>query len=320
MFKSKIISRDVRGKDVDASLREMLDNLDVGKTVNGKNVVLKPNLCTERPEILDVANTSPIVIEAVVRYLKDYCSEIIIGESDGMRYSANDAFKNNGTYVIAKKYGVRVVNFTEDKQVPVKNSEFVGWTFSKTWIDADIFITIPKIKTHATSYFTGALKNQWGCIPRNDRILLHKRLDHLIGVVNSIKPADFAVMDGLVAMEGRGPINGSPVSMDILIAANDPVAIDVYAMRVAGLQPEKSRHVMHAGKALRLGETSLDKVSIDEDLQRKLPGLKEANSDWAIKTMNIISRSELLTRNLIMNDGIFYPLRKIVQTLRNVVG
>lgn len=139
-------------------------------------------------------------------------------------------------------------------------------------------------------------------------------------MVNDIKPANFAVMDGLVAMEGRGPINGAPVAMDVLIVANDPVAIDVYAMKLSGLDPEKSLHVYYAGNVLNLGETYLDKMLIDDNIGRNLPKLKEANTDWAIKTTNIISRSEFLTRNLIMNDEIFYLLRSVVQKIRNVVG
>lgn len=143
-----IISRDVFGRDIFTSLQEMLDQIGVGDAVKGKVVILKPNLCTERQEILEVANTSPLVIEGVVQYLKGYTKKIVIGESDGMQYSANEAFRNNGTYEIGKKYDVKIVNFSEDEQVPVDNEDFHGWTFSKTWIDADIFITIPKIKTH----------------------------------------------------------------------------------------------------------------------------------------------------------------------------
>jgi uncharacterized protein (DUF362 family) len=315
-----VVVRDARGKDTFPVVRDLLDRLGVGKAVEGKSVVLKPNLCTERAEILEVANTSPVVVEAVVRYLRDHTPSIVIGESDGTRYSANEAFRNNGTYELGRKYGVKVQNFTEDVQVAVAQRDLAGWTLARTWLDADVFITIPKLKTHATAYFTGALKNQWGCIPRSDRILLHRKLDELIGVVNSLRPVDFAVMDGLVAMEGRGPINGTPVALDVLIAANDPVAIDVYAMSLAGLIPEKSRHVMYAGKVLNLGETSIDRMVLDSDLRRGLPALQEARTDWAIKTMNVVSRSEFLTRQLIMNDGIFYPLRSMVQRIRNVVG
>jgi len=320
MKDSRVVVREARGKDPLLVVRDMLDRLELGKAVAGKSVVLKPNLCTERPEILEVANTSPVVLEAVVAYLRDHTSSIVIGESDGSRYSANAAFQNNGTYELGRKYGARVVNFSEDEQAAVANRDFAGWTFAKSWLDADIFITVPKIKTHATAYFTGALKNQWGCIPRKDRILLHRRLDELIGSVNAVRPVDFAVMDGLVAMEGRGPINGTPIALDVLIAANDPVAIDVYAMRLAGLVPEKSKHVMHAGKVLKLGETSADLMVVDSDLQRAVPALEEARADWAIKTMNAISRSESLTKLLIMNDGIFYPLRAAVQRIRSVVG
>ena len=64
--------------------------------------------------------------------------------------------------------------------------------------------------------FTGALKNQWGCIPRYDSILLHKHLHELIAAVNAIRPVTLALMDGLVGMQGRGPINGYPIDLKVL--------------------------------------------------------------------------------------------------------
>ena len=69
------------------------------------------------------------------------------------------------------------------------------------------------------------MKNQWGCIPRYDRILLHKHLHELIGKVNSIRPVTLALMDGLVGMQGRGPINGYPIDLNVVLASRDPVAL-----------------------------------------------------------------------------------------------
>src|SRR5437764_763398 len=91
---------------------------------------------------------------------------------------------------------------------------------------ADPFVTLPVLKTHATTVFTGALKNQWGCIPRYDRILLHKHLHELIVEVNRLRPVTLALMDGLVGMQGRGPINGYPIDLNALLASRCPVALD----------------------------------------------------------------------------------------------
>jgi uncharacterized protein (DUF362 family) len=320
MSSSRIVARDARGNDIRHLLEYMLESLDVGNNVKGKSVVLKPNLCTERPEIINIANTSIEVLCATVEYLLQFTNNIVIGESDGMRYSVNQAFENNGIYHLVKKYGIRAVSFTDDLQVEVPYQEFRGWPFSRTWVESDVFITLPKIKTHATSYFTGALKNQWGCVSRRDRILLHKNLDRLIGLVNRVRRPDFIVMDGILGMEGRGPINGEPLPLDVLLVGNDPVAMDIFTMNLIGLNPERAEHVFIAGREYHLGEIALENMIIDNQINRVLPKAKEAKNDWAIKTMNMLSHSDFLTRHLILDDKIFYPIRSVVQKIRAVAG
>jgi uncharacterized protein (DUF362 family) len=163
--------------------------------------------------------------------------------------------------------------------------------------------------------FTGALKNQWGCIPRYDRILLHKYLHELIGDVNKLRPVTIALMDGLVGMQGRGPINGYPIDMNVLLASRDPVALDATGMRLIGLEPATSRHIVHAQR-IGLGTLQRDEISINgpfEDLRRRV---EPASEDWAIKLMNRLARSPFLTKHLLLNDGLFYPVRRAVNVVR----
>src|SRR5947209_20603790 len=104
--------------------------------------------------------------------------------------------------------GVRVLNRSKDDLVEMPAPRLEGFAMSRTWLEADCFVTLPVLKTHATTVFAGALKNQWGCIPRYDRILLHKYLHELICAVNKLRPVTLGIMAGLVGMQGRGPING----------------------------------------------------------------------------------------------------------------
>jgi uncharacterized protein (DUF362 family) len=71
----------------------------------GTHVLVKPNLCTPSPEIIEVANTSPAVLAAVCEVLKGPTDRVSIVESDGIRYTAEEAFAMNGTYEIAKRFG-----------------------------------------------------------------------------------------------------------------------------------------------------------------------------------------------------------------------
>src|SRR5437868_1076699 len=228
----------------------------------GASVAVKPNLCTERPEQIRCANTSAEVLRAVCRLLRERTDRVTVVESDGARYKAEAAFENNGVYRIADELGLRVVNLSRDELVEVDDPRMEGFGLARTWLEADAFVTLPVLKTHATTVFTGAIKNQWGCVPRYDRILLHKYLHELVGDLNKLRPVTLALMDGLVGMQGRGPINGYPINLKVLLASRDPVALDATAMRLIGLEPLTSRHVCCA-HTLGLGNLSDSAIQID---------------------------------------------------------
>lgn len=316
MPESRVLVQPVKGRSLKEHVREVLDFCDWQHLVQpGARVVLKPNLCTDRAEMIACANTSNELLDCVCSILKERTDNIVIGESDGTRYKTEAAFENNGVYAICSKYGIKAVNFSRDETLAVPHPLLKGWTFSKTFLEADVFITLPKLKTHATTVFTGALKNQWGCIPRYDRILLHKHLDTLIVAVNKIKKPQITIMDGIIGMEGRGPINGTPVELGILLGGTDPVAVDATAMRIIGLEPYSSKHVALAEKA-GLGHVSEKAIEIVGDFASHYRKFTPARKDWAIKLLNVISRSELLTKYLILNDVIFYPIRSVIIWVR----
>jgi uncharacterized protein (DUF362 family) len=286
----------------------------------GRNatVVIKPNLCTERPEQIHTANTSLGVIRAVCQVLLERTRQITLVESNGARYPAEAAFENSGVYKLADELGVQVLNLSKDKLVDIPDARMQGFGMSKTWLDADAFITLPVLKTHATTVFTGALKNQWGCIPRYDRILLHKYLHELIGDVNKMRPVTLALMDGLVGMQGRGPINGFPIDLNVLLASRDPIALDATGMRLIGLEPLTSAHLVH-GQKIGLGTLDARRIEVDGPFDEVKTTVEPAVEDWAIKVMNRISRSPFLTKNLMLKDGIFYPIRRAVNIGRTLL-
>jgi uncharacterized protein (DUF362 family) len=283
------------------------------------SVVIKPNLCTERVDQIHTANTSIGVLRAVCEVLREKTSRITIVESDGARYPAEAAFENNGVYALAAELGLKVLNLSTDELVEMSDPRFKGFGMARTWLEADVFVTLPALKTHATTVFTGSLKNQWGCIPRYDRILLHKYLHELIGEVNALRPVSLALMDGLVGMQGRGPINGYPINLDVLLASRDPVALDATAMRLIGLEPATSRHIVHAEK-IGLGTLSQDRISVTGPFAELRTTVEPAVEDWAIKVMNQVARSPFLTKRLLLNDSIFYPVRRVVSMARQFVS
>jgi uncharacterized protein (DUF362 family) len=303
-----------------AAVNELMEQLRWRELVPaGASVVIKPNLCTERREQIHTANTSIGVLRAVCEVLREQTSKITIVESNGARYPAEAAFENNGVYALAAELDLKVLNLSKDELVEMPDPRLKGFGMARTWLEADAFVTLPVLKTHGTTVFTGALKNQWGCIPRFDRILLHKHLHELIGKVNSIRPVTLALMDGLVGMQGRGPINGYPIDLNVLLASRDPVALDATAMRLIGLEPATSRHVVDAEK-IGLGAMSEEKIAVHGPFAELHTTVEPAYEDWAIKLMNRIARSPFLTKHFLLNDRIFYPIRRAVIVARYLVG
>jgi uncharacterized protein (DUF362 family) len=299
-------------------VRELLEQCGWTEVVReNASVVIKPNLCTERPDQIHTANTSLGVLRAVCEVLLGRTRRITIVESDGARYPAEAAFETNGVYRLAEELGVKVLNLSRDELIPIPDPRLKGFGMARTWLDADVFVTLPVLKTHATTVFTGALKNQWGCVPRYDRILLHKYLHELIGDINKLRPVTLALMDGLVGMQGRGPINGYPINLNVLLASRDPVALDAAGMRLIGLVPATSRHLVHAA-SIGLGRIRDDQVVIDGPFAELQTTVEPAAEDWAIKLMNRIARSPFLTRHLLLNDKLFYPVRRLVGGLRGL--
>ncbi|HEX4588915.1 MAG TPA: DUF362 domain-containing protein [Gemmataceae bacterium] len=300
--------------------RELLETLRWRDVVPpGASIVIKPNLCTERPEQIYTANTSLAVLRGVCEVFRERTDRITIVESNGARYPAEAAFENNGVYRLADELGLKVVNLSKDELLEVPDPRMKGFGLARTWLEADVFVTLPVLKTHATTVFTGSLKNQWGCIPRYDRILLHKHLHELIVEINRLRPVTLALMDGLVGMQGRGPINGYPIDLNVLLASRDPVALDATAMRLIGLNPYTSRHLVHAHK-VGLGQVDERAITVDGPFREMQTSVEPAKEDWAIRVMNMISKSSFLTKHLLLNDTVFYPVRRSVMALRRLTG
>ena len=298
---------------VESQLRECFDFDSLVPA--GAKVAVKVNLSTPFAENAEGSNTAPEILEAVCRILKGRTDNVSVVESNGMRYNTMEAFEVTGYLPILEKFGFAPTNLTEDEWVDVGEPLIRGWGLPRTLTEADVFITLPVLKTHATTVFTGALKNQFGCYPQHNRILLHPHLDEVIVLINSILKPKLAIMDAIVAMEGRGPINGVPRRMDLLLASTDPVALDATAMRLVGIDPYASEHVVMASRK-GLGSIDENGISVDGDYEGLKTTFVPAEKDFPIRLLGYISHSKFLTEKLIINPEAFYPLRKMAVNFR----
>ena len=316
--KSTVTLRSVRGRSVRDVVAESMERCGWQQLVpRDALVVVKPNLCTAVPDKAPSSNTDPAIAEAVCEILLTRTKRVIIGESDGLRQKAQEAFAVSGYVEIGRRLGVELVNFSESSRRPMRCEPAGDVELPALLLDADVFITLPVLKTHALTYFTGAIKNQWGCLPQHNRILLHKHLDPLLATLHRVLRPRLALMDGIIAMEGRGPANGKPRRMDVLLASRDSVALDATAMRLIALDPQRSRHVVLTAQQ-GLGRIRSEDIEVDGDFARYSTQFEPAVLDRAIAAMNYMSRYRWFVKHMLERDSVFYPIRALVQTLRRV--
>jgi uncharacterized protein (DUF362 family) len=231
--------------------------------VKGKRVLLKPNLVeyhSERP-----INTDPRFIDAVIEmFQREGAAEVIVAEGPGHYRNVQFLVNESGLGDVLRKRGVRFVDINHDE--PVKTPNRGGTTgleflyLSKTVLESDVFVSLPKLKTHHWAGATLSLKNLFGSLPgicygwpKNE---LHWR-----GIPNSIVDIacthcpHLAIVDGIVGMEGDGPLAGRAVQMGALLMGIDLLAVDATGCRLMKLPPERVPTLVLAHEK-RLGNIS----------------------------------------------------------------
>lgn len=215
---------------------------------SGDKVLLKPNLLSiKKPEA--AVTTHPSIVSAMCEIVKEVGGIPIVGDAAGITRpdptATAEAFKVSGIEEAALKAGAQVINFeTEDFiEVNIPNAkEFSKLHIAKPVIDADIIISLPKLKTHELTLYTGAVKNFFGVIPRKERKAAHflaKRdrfSDAVLDIYSFVKP-HLAIMDGVIGMEGDGPSAGVPKSVGVIMASYDCVSLDIVASEMIGFNP-----------------------------------------------------------------------------------
>lgn len=279
--------------------------------------MIKPNLCMSEPNKVIGSNTHLEITEAVCKVLLSRTKRIFIGEADHLRHKAQEAFTASGYDDLASRLGVTLVNFSELPCSAVACPPAGKIALPDLLLEADAFITLPVLKTHALTYFTGALKNQWGCLPHYDRILFHRYLDDMLGSLHQILKPKMALMDGIVGMEGRGPTNGKPRRMEVLLASRDSVALDGTAMRLIGLEPARAHHLVRAADR-GLGVLESQGILVEGPWESHQTEFEPAILDRAIWAMNYMSRYRWFVKYVLEPNYVFSAGRAVVQFLRRV--
>ena len=213
-----------------------------GPSLEGKSVLLKPNILIDALPSRAVT-THPVFLEAAIRFVrKAGATRIMVGDSPAMH---GNAFRPeaSGIWQVCEKTGAEWQYFGRDTDSRKIGRHSVP--IAAAYGQADVFISLPKLKTHGLMMFTGALKNTFGLIPA-----LHKARQHalfstqqtfaeFLWQLNETCPPDFVFMDAITGMHGPGPSNGTPIQIGAVLASASPLAVDLVAARICGYRTEE---------------------------------------------------------------------------------
>jgi uncharacterized protein (DUF362 family) len=231
-----------------------------------KKVVLKPNFVEPDPD--GVINTHPAVIAAAREsFLRLGAASVQVAEGPGHERDTEAIVETLRLRdYLGPLPGLFVdLNLDEVHRVPLQTraSRLRELYLPKTVLEADFLVSLPKLKTHHWVGATLSLKNMFGIVPGccygwPKNILHWAGITRSILDINSTVRPDFAIVDGIVGMEGNGPIQGTAKASGVLILGEDPVAVDSTAARVMGLVPERIDYLAKAGTLL--GHLQPDKI------------------------------------------------------------
>jgi uncharacterized protein (DUF362 family) len=250
--------------DLSAVLFETLSEFDL--PVRGKTILLKPNLVGLDP--LGMMNTHPAVITAAREsFLRLGAAQVLVGDGPAMDRDTQAVLESIRLREFAGPLSSFFVDLNVDdlERVLLKTqaSRLRELYFPKTVRGVDFLVSLPKLKTHHWAGVTLSLKNMFGVIPGScygwpKNILHWAGIDRAILDINAAVRPDFAIVDGIIGMEGNGPIQGVSKAAGVLIAGDDPVAVDSTCARIMCLAPEKISHIAQA--ATLLGHIDTQKI------------------------------------------------------------
>jgi uncharacterized protein (DUF362 family) len=250
-----------------AILKQNIDQLNICDFKN-KFVVLKPNM-VECPAGRPVT-TRPEIIKAVIE-LVNYlgAKEIVVAEGPGHMRDTESILAATGIGQVCRELGIQFIDLNLDDavKVPIKDS-FSGlreYFLPRTILKSDCIVSLPKMKTHHWVGVTSSMKNLFGVVPGRKygypkNILHFKGIPQCILDINRLVPTKLSVVDAITAMEGDGPINGTPIDTGIIIMGQDPAAIDAICARIMGFDLNELDYIKVAGEVI--GNVELDEMKL----------------------------------------------------------
>lgn len=251
--------------------------------VRSKRVVLKPNLVEFDPA--GVINTHPSLIAATVEAFRlAGAAEVVVAEGPGHRRDNEYLLTASGLGAQLRDTGARYVDLNQDAvrrvELSSRFTDLGSLYLPETVLDADLLVSLPKLKTHHWAGVTLSMKNMFGIVP-GAVYGWPKNALHWAGIEGSIIDINaaldvprFNIVDGVLGMEGNGPIQGDAKEVGVLLLGADPVAVDATGARLMSIDPWRVEY-------LAAGDPFLGNVGDDRIEQRGEP-ISAFRADFAV--------------------------------------
>ena len=233
--------------------------------VRGRNILLKPNLVEFEPG--SSINTHPILVHAAFEAFRAMgAATVRIAEGPGHRRNTLDLAEAAGYFRTVPGFEDRFVDLNLDEVTRVRPSvqfsRIKKLYLPNSALGADLLVSMPKLKTHHWVGATLSMKNLFGVVPGGiygwpKNVLHWAGIDESIADLHAAFPKHFAIVDGIVGMEGNGPIQGAPKKVGVLVAGSDPVAVDATCCRIMQIDPMQIRYMQlaaHRGSEAQIAE------------------------------------------------------------------
>ncbi|MEW6671293.1 MAG: DUF362 domain-containing protein [Thermodesulfobacteriota bacterium] len=239
--------------------------------VRGKKVAVKMNALKACDPDRQAMVTHYRLLEAVIAKLESlHPAEIAAGDSVGTESYGNSehVFRSSRLKEAAGPY---YRNFNRNLAVielekPFKRKVAV----LKDVLDADVYISVPKMKTHGLTMISGAVKNNYGLLTGGQKAWYHyycvrpEKFAEIVIEMFRLRPPDLVIMDAILAMEGYGPASPETRWVNKVLASDDAVALDRIEAQIVGFNLEDIPYLRLA-RDLSLGETDIDRIDVTGD-------------------------------------------------------